>query len=155
MPSPTPKQQRFADEYLIDLNATQAAIRAGYSRKTAKAQGSRLLTHPAVKGMIDERMAARAARTRITQDYVIEAIRDTVERCRQAEPVVDRSGKETGEYRFDPANVLKGCDLLGKHLGMFKGVPEEPEAPPPPPVQPGNMPVEAFRELVRVLMKEV
>ena len=48
----TPKQQRFVTEYLIDLNATQAAIRAGYSRKTAQQQGSRLLTNVVVKRAI-------------------------------------------------------------------------------------------------------
>ena len=51
-PRITPKQQRFVTEYLIDLNATQAAIRAGYSRKTAQQQGSRLLTNVVVKRAI-------------------------------------------------------------------------------------------------------
>ena len=53
----SPKQQRFADEYLIDLNATQAAIRAGYSPKSAEQQGSRLLRNAKVRAYIDERMA--------------------------------------------------------------------------------------------------
>lgn len=61
----------FVDEYLIDLNATQAAIRAGYSAKTAASQGERLLRDPDIKRAIAGRMKAREARTEITQDKVI------------------------------------------------------------------------------------
>lgn len=61
----------FVDEYLIDLNATQAAIRAGYSAKTASSQGERLLRDPDIKRAIAGRMKAREARTEITQDKVI------------------------------------------------------------------------------------
>jgi phage terminase small subunit len=67
----TPKQQRFADEYLIDLNATQAAIRAGYSGKTAEQQGYQLLQNTSVAAAIAEAQAKRAARTEITADRVL------------------------------------------------------------------------------------
>lgn len=67
----TPRQQRFVSEYLVDLNATQAAIRAGYSAKTAKAQGSRLLTNVDVQASIAERQQARSRRTEISADRVI------------------------------------------------------------------------------------
>jgi len=65
------KQRRFVDEYLIDLNATQAAIRAGYSAKTAQEQSSRLLSNVMVQARISERMAKREERTEITQDRVL------------------------------------------------------------------------------------
>lgn len=68
------KQQRFCDEYLIDLNATQAAIRAGYSEKTAQEQGSRLLSNVMVKSYVEERMKAREQRTEITQDAVLKEL---------------------------------------------------------------------------------
>ena len=55
----TPKQQRFCDEYLIDLNATQAAIRAGYSKRTAQAIGAENLTKPLLKEYIEKRMAEK------------------------------------------------------------------------------------------------
>jgi phage terminase small subunit len=126
----TPKQQLFCDEYLIDLNATQAAIRAGYSVKTSKQIGDENLSKPDIKAYLQKRMNDRQKRTEIIQDYVLETIRDTVERCRQARPVLNRngdpvlvetpSGKLVPAYVFDPANVLKGCELIGKHLGMFK-----------------------------------
>ncbi|MDH4581387.1 terminase small subunit [Pseudomonas sp. BN415] len=67
----TAKQQRFVDEYLIDLNATQAAIRAKYSKNTANEQGARLLANVSVQAAIAERMKAREKRTEITQDMVL------------------------------------------------------------------------------------
>lgn len=67
----TPKQLRFVDEYLIDLNATQAAIRAGYSAKTAESAASRLLRNVKVQEAISSRMKDREKRTEITQDMVL------------------------------------------------------------------------------------
>lgn len=67
----TPKQQLFVQEYLIDLNATQAAIRAGYSEKTANEQGCRLLAHVSVSASIQEAMDKRSNRTQITADNVL------------------------------------------------------------------------------------
>lgn len=67
----TPKQQSFADEYLVDLNATQAAIRAGYSEKTAGSQGFELLKKPEIADAIQSAMQERAERTGITQDRVL------------------------------------------------------------------------------------
>lgn len=68
------KQRTFAQEYLVDLNATQAAIRAGYSEKTANSQGSRLLANAKVKAAIDHLMAERSQRTQVTVDRVLEEI---------------------------------------------------------------------------------
>lgn len=67
----TPKQQRFADEYIVDLNGKQAAIRAGYSEKTAEAQASRLLSNAKVQCYIQKRKQDRVERTEITQDMVL------------------------------------------------------------------------------------
>ena len=126
----TPKQQRFVGEYLVDLNAKQAAIRAGYSAKTAEWIGPQLLGKTHVSAEIQRAIADRSKRTEITQDYVLKTIYETVERCRQAEPVTDKNGEQivaesqTGDmlpaFVFDAKNVLKGCELLGKHLGVFE-----------------------------------
>ena len=70
----TEKQKRFVEEYLVDLNATQAAIRAGYAEKTADVQGPRLLGNVRVQGEIQQAMAERSARTEITQDMVIQEL---------------------------------------------------------------------------------
>lgn len=125
----TPKQQRFVEEYLIDLNATQAAIRAGYSEKTAYAVGHENLKKPEIAKALSAARGERSQRTEITADYVLSTILETVERCKQAVPVTDKTGKqvvvetEDGElvpaYTFDSKAVLKGCELLGKHLALF------------------------------------
>ena len=65
------KQERFVAEYLIDLNATQAAIRTGYSAATAYSQGQRLLKHVEVAAALEVAMAARAERTEVTADRVL------------------------------------------------------------------------------------
>ena len=128
----TPKQAMFVKEYLLDLNATQAATRAGYSARTANEQGARLLANASVQAEIQKAMALRSERTDIDGDYVLRTIHDTVERCRQAKQVTNRKGEpifvETAEgdilpaYTFDAAAVLKGCELLGKNLGIWKEV---------------------------------
>lgn len=125
----TAKQRAFVQEYLIDLNATQAAVRAGYSKRTANEQGSRLLANVSVRSELQAAMDERAQRTQIDADYVLKTIHETVERCRQAKPVLDRKGEpvmvETPAgglapaYEFDPMAVLKGAELLGKHLKLF------------------------------------
>ena len=129
MPKLTAKQDRFVAEYLIDLNATQAAIRAGYSEKTAYSIGQENLKKPDIASAISAAQAKRAERTEITQDYVLTTIRDTIERCKQAEPVryqngdqvyVDTPGGDLAPaYKFDAGGVLRGAELLGRHLAMF------------------------------------
>lgn len=70
----SPKQQRFVEEYLIDLNATQAAIRAGYSPKTAQEQASRLLSNVMVAEAVRKAQEERSRRTGITQDRVLQEL---------------------------------------------------------------------------------
>ena len=120
----TAKQEQFCKEYVIDLNGTQAAIRAGYSEKTANRIASENLSKPDITTRIQELMDERSKRVEITADYVLGTIQETIERCKQAVPVMefDHSEKkmvETGEYKFEHNGVLKGCELLGKHLKLF------------------------------------
>ena len=107
----TAKQRMFVKEYLIDLNATQAAIRAGYSEKTAAVIGCQNLMKVNVAEAIQREVAARAERTEVTQDWVVEKIKRTVERC-------EGSLGEDGEP-FNPNALLKGTEQLGRHLRMF------------------------------------
>lgn len=100
----TDRQARFCEEYLIDLNATQAAIRAGYSEKTANEQGARLLANVSVQEKIAELKAERAKRTEITQDSVIQELAAVARAEVKGVRAVDK---------------LKALELLGKHLGMF------------------------------------
>lgn len=115
----TPRQQRFVDEYLLDLNATQAAARAGYSKRTAKAQGSRLLTNVAIQAAVSEAQQNRAERTELSQDWIIASLMENVDRAMQAKQVYDSHGKPTGEYVYQGAVANGALQLLGKHLGMF------------------------------------
>jgi phage terminase small subunit len=139
----TDKQRRFVDEYLIDLNGTQAAIRAGYSAKTANEQASRMLANVSIQQAISEAMAERSKRTGVNQDRIV------LELARIAflkmTDVVDSEGRinenasdddlaciesikykhsdtETGsstEREVKTASKLKAMELLGKHLGMW------------------------------------
>jgi len=117
----TAKQRRFADEYLIDLNATAAYKRAGYVGKgnTAEVCASQLLSNPKVAGYVQLAMDKRSDDLGIDARYVLQTIKDTIERCSQAAQVVGKDGEVSGEYKFDSAAVLKGAELLGKHLKMF------------------------------------
>lgn len=121
----TAKQQMFIDEYLVDLNATQAAIRAGYSERTAKSQGHRLLTNVDILARIEELKKTRADRLQLDAYWVLKRLMEISDRSMQAEPVMEfdyteKKLVETGEYQFDSSGANKATELIGKHLGMFK-----------------------------------
>jgi phage terminase small subunit len=117
----TPKQKRFVEEYLVDLNATAASRRAGYSQRgnTARQQGYYNLTVPAIQEALTKAQAKRSKRTELTQDYVLNGLKTNAERAAQAEPVTDAEGNPVGEYRYEGAVANRALELLGKHLGMF------------------------------------
>ena len=120
----SPKQEQFAREYLLDLNATQAAIRAGYSPKTAYSMGQRLLKKAEVQEAVQCAMDERSRRTEVDADYVLTNLLEIVERCMQRAPVMHR-GKQVedeegrGVWCFDGKNAIKALELLGKHKGMW------------------------------------
>lgn len=126
MPKLTDKQTAFVREYLVDLNATQAAIRAGYSERTASRIGPQLLGKTCVREAIEKAQAKRARRVEVTQDYVLSNLVEVVERTMQRAPVLDRKGGEqvTDEegravWTFDAKGANRALELLGKHLGIF------------------------------------
>lgn len=130
----TDKQKVFAQEYIKTLNGAEAYRNAGYAGKNAHILAANLLAKPHVRSHIQELMNDRSERTGIDADYVLEAIQETVERCRQAEPVLDKKGnqvfcttpdgKTAAAFMFDSRGVLKGAELLGKHLKLFTDVNE-------------------------------
>lgn len=118
----TAKQEAFCEEYMIDLNATQAAIRAGYSENTATVIGSENLSKPYIADRITELKAERSNRTLVDADYVIKGLLEVHKRCLQAEPVMVRGEdgmEESGEFKFEHSGANKSLELLGKHLGIF------------------------------------
>ncbi|WNS74245.1 terminase small subunit [Bacillus sp. DTU_2020_1000418_1_SI_GHA_SEK_038] len=121
----TDKQELFVQEYLLDLNATQAAIRAGYSKISAKEIGYENLTKPHILARIEELQSERSEKLQIDQEWVLRRLVQISDRCMTTEPVMafdyeSKSMVETGEYQFDSHGANKATELIGKHLGMFK-----------------------------------
>lgn len=125
MPKLTDKQTAFVREYLVDLNATQAAVRAGYSERTASRIGPQLLGKNWVREAIEKAQAKRARRVEVTQDYVLSNLVEVVERTMQRAPVTDRKGEQVTDeegravWTFDAKGANRALELLGKHLGIF------------------------------------
>jgi phage terminase small subunit len=126
----TPKQQRFVEEYLIDFNATQAAIRAGYSEVSAAEMGCENLMIPKISQAINEAKADLSRRAEISQEWVIQNLKRVASRCMQVEPVYGKDGQQVqaenddGElvpcFTFNATGANKAIELIGKHIGMFK-----------------------------------
>lgn len=138
----TKKQKRFIEEYLVDLNATQAAIRAGYSPDTAKEIGCENLTKPNIRAQIDKAMAERSKRTGVNADRVVMELAkiafvnasdvinaDDATLKDNAAPEdtaaiqsvkVKTFGEDGIEREIKMADKIKALELLGKHMGMFQ-----------------------------------
>ena len=140
----TKKQKRFVEEYLIDLNATQAAIRAGYSPKTANEQGARLLANVSISHAVAKAEAERSKRTGINADRVVkelariafakitdvvhtddvtirrDASEDDLAAVQSVKVKTMNSDKGSSEEREVKLNdKIRALELLGKHLGMW------------------------------------
>lgn len=114
------KQIKFSEEYLTDLNATQAAIRAGYSEDTARSIGSENLTKPNIQAYIQHLQKELSDKTKLTQQWVLNRFKEISERCMRAEPILNKEGQPTGEYRFDANGANKATEMIGRHLGFFE-----------------------------------
>lgn len=121
----TAKQQRFCDEYLIDLNATQAAIRAGYSPHYANTNASKLLQITTIKDFLQKRMAEKEKELIADQDEVLKYLTAVMRGQSVAEiVVVEGTGDGYSEARAiqkapDEKERLKAAELLGKRYGLY------------------------------------
>lgn len=115
----TKKQERFVEEYLVDLNATQAAIRAGYSAKTAETIGYENLRKPQIQAVIQKAMDQRSKRMAITQDRVLDEIGK----------VAFHEAADYADAELKYSSKLKALELLGKHMGLFDGKSAKQEQP--------------------------
>ena len=110
----TAKQEAFCQEYLKDFNATQAAVRAGYSEDTSRQIGSENLSKPSIADYIKQLNTDRKERVEIDADWVLKQAVKVHEKC------MTDDGK--GEFKFEPAGANKSLELIGKHvsIGCFK-----------------------------------
>jgi phage terminase small subunit len=115
------KQRKFCDEYLIDLNATQAAIRAGYSEKTARQVGQRLLTYVDISAYINEQLERihneRTADAQEVIEYLTSVMRG--EHTEQALQLVGDGVQEICDIEVSAKDRLKAAELIGKRYGIF------------------------------------
>lgn len=117
----TPKQKRFCDEYLIDTNATQAAIRAGYSEKTAKVIGAENLTKPDIRAYIDERLKEMQSKSIADATEVMQYLTSVI-RGESKSSVLSLCGngfQEVIEKEPDEKEKLKAAELLAKRYGLL------------------------------------
>lgn len=146
----TPKQRKFVAEYLVDMNATRAAIRAGYSAKTADRIGPELLGKTCVREAVEAAQKRREKRTEITQDRVLHelarvafgnsravmswgpgglVLRNSAELTEDEAALVsevrETTTKDGGSMALKTHDKMKALELLGKHLGMFDKKPED------------------------------
>ena len=116
------KQKRFCDEYLVDCNATQAAIRAGYSARTANEQAARLLANVSIKAYIDEKMERLHNERTADAQEVLEYL-TAVMRGQQTEQTLISVGdgvQKIGDIEVGARDRLKAAELIGKRFGLFK-----------------------------------
>ncbi len=126
------KQTRFVEEYLVDGNATRAALAAGYSPRTAHSQGHRLLKNVLVAAALEQRQGERAKRAEITADEILMEL--------------VRLGFDMEEETRDR---LKALELAGKHLGMFKTIISgDPDAPLVPNRPMRGLPEKQLRHII-------
>lgn len=147
-PALTPKQQRFVDEYLVDLNATQAAIRAGYSAKTAKSAASRLLTNVNVVAHLQQKNQKRTEKLELSAERVLREVMrlaffdprklfdnagnplpidtlddDTAAALAGLDIVIERTGEKGDDYstvrKYRAADKGAALNQLMRHLGLF------------------------------------
>lgn len=155
------RQRRFVEEYLIDANASQAAVRAGFSEKESGSAGARLLRHRVVGAAVRKAMVDRSERLRITADRVLReyariAFADIRTFAGQgtasltdvanlsdddAAAVVELTGSSEKGLKVKLHDKKKALDALARHLGLFKKGPENTESP--------SAAAERIRELIR------
>lgn len=116
------RQKRFCDEYLIDCNATQAAIRAGYSLKTAKVTGAKMLTNANLKAYIDEQLERihneKTADAQEVLEYLTAVMRG--QHTEQTLQLIGDGVQKIADIDVSAKERLKAAELIGKRYGMFK-----------------------------------
>lgn len=119
----TEQQKIFADQYLVDRNATQAALRAGYAVSSSRLVGHKLLNNKEVREYIDLQLKEISNTAHVSVEWALNRYKDISDRCMQAEPVmmyVDGEWIESGQYKFDSLGAKGATDSIVKILGGFE-----------------------------------
>lgn len=113
--------QQFVDHYVAQGgdNAQAAFAKVRLSSKDPRSGAKRLMAMPLVGAAINERMKRRRELIELDEKWVLDRLRQMVERCMQAEPVRDAKGEPTGEFKFDSSGANRALELIGKHFAMF------------------------------------
>ncbi len=115
------KHRLFVEEYLVDLNGKQAAIRTGYSEKSAGVTACRLIADANVSRAIKDGMDRRAEKLGLDQCWVLQRLKLVSDQCVDAAPIFNAKGHVVeGVWQFDSQGANKATELVGKHLGMFR-----------------------------------
>ena len=118
----TDKQKRFCEEYIIDCNGTQAAIRAGYSKKAARQIADRLMSKADIRGYVDERLEQirneKTAEAREVLEYLTSVMRG--EHTEQVLKLSEEGGQVITDINVSEKDRLKAAELIGKRYGLFK-----------------------------------
>lgn len=118
----TDKQKRFCEEYIIDCNGTQAAIRAGYSKKAARQIADKLMSKADIRGYIDERLeqlrSEKTAEAREVLEYLTSVMRG--EHTEQVLKLSEEGGQVITDINVSEKDRLKAAELIGKRYGLFK-----------------------------------
>ena len=128
----TDRQKLFCLQYLTDLNATKAAIRSGYTKRSARQQGAKLLAKPRIREFLSDSTAAKCNEAGLTATWVLRCLKSTIDSCLQERPVTDGDGNqvmvENGEGELcaaattiDSANALRGLEMAARYLQLFSG----------------------------------
>ncbi len=116
------RQKKFCEEYMVDCNATQAYLRAGYkcTPSTANRPASRLMSNVDVKAYIAKLRTKQIKKGSITAEEFEKRLDDIYNRCMQLEPELDSEGEPTGKLKFDSAGANRALITLGNARGFFK-----------------------------------
>lgn len=117
----TPLEAAFVDNYALTLNATEAYRRYNPNASNASSAAAKLMNKDHVRQAIEKKLRARREHTDIDEAWVLEKTRTVVERCMQEVPVLDKDGTPTGEFKFDSLGALRGLQMIGEHMAMWKG----------------------------------
>lgn len=127
----TEKQKRFAEEYVVDCNGSQAAIRAGYSKDTARVQASKMLTKPNIKKYINELLEKKKSESIATAEEVLQYLTSVIRGETESEEIITVGiGEGMSEVQHiskkpNEKERLKAAELLGKRYGIYTDKVEE------------------------------